>query len=94
MLDDLKERVTTVLAHVVVGSEPQAPPPPPLLVESHEQVAPMAGDVALAEPAVVVKPYRPEEIDPARPDTWVTTPRNAPCPCGSGRKYKYCHGKV
>jgi preprotein translocase subunit SecA len=22
------------------------------------------------------------------------TPRNAPCPCGSGRKYKHCHGKV
>ena len=20
--------------------------------------------------------------------------RNAPCPCGSGRKYKYCHGKL
>ena len=23
---------------------------------------------------------------------WSTTPRNAPCPCGSGRKYKQCHG--
>src|SRR4029077_9347342 len=22
------------------------------------------------------------------------TPRNAPCPCGSGKKYKHCHGKV
>jgi hypothetical protein len=22
------------------------------------------------------------------------TPRNAPCPCGSGRKYKYCCGRV
>ena len=22
------------------------------------------------------------------------TPRNAPCPCGSGKKYKYCHGRV
>ena len=21
------------------------------------------------------------------------TPRNAPCPCGSGKKYKHCHGK-
>ena len=21
-------------------------------------------------------------------------PRNAPCPCGSGKKYKHCHGKV
>lgn len=23
---------------------------------------------------------------------WSNTPRNAPCPCGSGRKYKQCHG--
>ena len=23
---------------------------------------------------------------------WENTPRNAPCPCGSGRKYKQCHG--
>ena len=23
---------------------------------------------------------------------WSTTPRNSPCPCGSGRKYKLCHG--
>jgi preprotein translocase subunit SecA len=22
------------------------------------------------------------------------TPRNAPCPCGSGKKYKKCHGAV
>ncbi|HRC26667.1 MAG TPA: SEC-C metal-binding domain-containing protein [Alphaproteobacteria bacterium] len=22
------------------------------------------------------------------------TPRNNPCPCGSGKKYKHCHGSV
>ena len=26
------------------------------------------------------------------PATWVHTPRNAACPCGSGKKYKHCHG--
>jgi preprotein translocase subunit SecA len=25
-------------------------------------------------------------------EDWSNTPRNAPCPCGSGRKYKQCHG--
>jgi len=25
-------------------------------------------------------------------DEWSKTPRNAPCPCGSGRKFKMCHG--
>lgn len=28
------------------------------------------------------------------PTTWGNTPRNAPCPCGSGKKFKQCHGKV
>jgi preprotein translocase subunit SecA len=31
-------------------------------------------------------------FDPQNPDTWHNTPRNAPCPCGSGKKYKHCHG--
>ena len=25
---------------------------------------------------------------------WSKTPRNAPCPCGSGKKYKHCHGSL
>jgi preprotein translocase subunit SecA len=25
---------------------------------------------------------------------WAGTPRNAPCPCGSGKKYKHCHGRL
>jgi preprotein translocase subunit SecA len=37
---------------------------------------------------------RAAEIDPADPATWTKTPRNAPCPCGSGAKYKACHGKI
>jgi preprotein translocase subunit SecA len=28
-----------------------------------------------------------------QPGDWSNTPRNAPCPCGSGRKYKMCHGR-
>jgi preprotein translocase subunit SecA len=27
-------------------------------------------------------------------DPWAKTPRNALCPCGSGKKYKHCHGKL
>jgi preprotein translocase subunit SecA len=32
-------------------------------------------------------------IDPDDPATWGKIARNAPCPCGSGKKYKHCHGK-
>jgi preprotein translocase subunit SecA len=30
--------------------------------------------------------------DPANPDSWGKVNRNEPCPCGSGKKYKHCHG--
>jgi preprotein translocase subunit SecA len=34
------------------------------------------------------------EIDPNNPATWGKVQRNAPCPCGSGKKYKHCHGAL
>ncbi len=34
------------------------------------------------------------EIDPNDPSTWGKVSRNATCPCGSGKKYKHCHGKL
>jgi preprotein translocase subunit SecA len=47
------------------------------------------------------KPTSGAESVPAKQGTvvnsasdWSKTPRNAPCPCGSGKKYKQCHGKV
>jgi len=35
-----------------------------------------------------------EGRDPENPDTWGRVGRNEPCPCGSGLKYKHCHGKI
>ena len=35
-----------------------------------------------------------QKLDVNDPATWAMTPRNAPCPCGSGKKYKHCHGAV
>jgi len=32
-------------------------------------------------------------LDPKDPTTWGKVARNALCPCGSGKKYKHCHGK-
>ncbi len=34
-----------------------------------------------------------EAVDPGDPATWGKTARNSACPCGSGKKYKHCHGK-
>jgi preprotein translocase subunit SecA len=43
-------------------------------------------------------PPPPDAAVPATPETFVRegrkVGRNEPCPCGSGRKYKHCHGKL
>jgi len=33
-------------------------------------------------------------VDRNDPETWGKVPRNAPCPCGSGKKFKHCHGSL
>lgn len=40
--------------------------------------------------ATIVRP----KFDKDDPTTWGKVPRNADCPCGSGKKYKHCHGKI
>ena len=63
-----------------------------------------AGFQAAASAAVAAGELEPEVLEAApvesvnRPTVkdaadWSTTPRNAPCPYGSGKKYKLCHGR-
>jgi preprotein translocase subunit SecA len=97
----LKERVTSLLARVELAPErPLAPPPIMQMVESHaEPQSALAPELAFAEPAaapriVTMAPSRTPEINPNDETTWAATPRNALCPCGSGKKYKHCHGRL
>ncbi|HRK19415.1 MAG TPA: preprotein translocase subunit SecA [Hyphomicrobiaceae bacterium] len=43
-------------------------------------------------PAPVSSRRASAEFDKSDPSTWGRVSRNAPCPCGSGKKYKHCHG--
>jgi preprotein translocase subunit SecA len=102
MLDELKERVTAMLARVEIAPEPVRPPPPLQMMEMHPQAASafapepeMALEAAAAAPvAIATAPMRSDAVDPNDPATWRHTSRNAPCPCGSGKKYKHCHGRL
>jgi preprotein translocase subunit SecA len=100
MLDELKERVTMMLARVQISAEapPTADfqPPAPQMIESHPAPELVGADMAMAaEPArVSTLPMRSEPADPKDPATWLNTPRNAQCPCGSGKKFKHCHGRA
>jgi len=100
MLDELKERVTSMLARVEIAPDPVRPPPPVQMMELHPQsVSPFAGEPDLAmegggSVAIATQPMRSDAVDPNDPATWRNTSRNAPCPCGSGKKYKHCHGRL
>lgn len=94
MLVRVREQVTSILARVEVRSDE----PPPEFQRSPQQMResrgePLEGGDADALPARPVAQARSAAVDPNDESTWKSTPRNAPCPCGSGKKYKYCHGK-
>ncbi len=55
-------------------------------------------NLAAQQPDVEGAPARVEESaapahTPVVKSEWDKTPRNAPCPCGSGKKFKLCHGQ-
>ncbi|MFA5948998.1 MAG: preprotein translocase subunit SecA [Hyphomicrobium sp.] len=50
------------------------------------------GDRQPEKPAPLQTRKAATEIDPSSPATWGKVSRNAMCPCGSGKKYKHCHG--
>jgi preprotein translocase subunit SecA len=97
MLDDLRERVTSTLSRVELSAEP--PPMPQALpagmVENFAAPA-MAGADNFAERDMLrLSMGAPgAAVDPNDPTSWGATPRNAACPCGSGKKYKHCHGRA
>ena len=103
MLFDLREDVTRWLMHVNLMPEQPLPSPEPIqVVEARQPAPPSPLDGGPADP-VVFASYGHAATDAAvqlspgvradDPSTWDRTPRNAPCPCGSGKKYKHCHGK-
>ncbi|HIJ39046.1 MAG TPA: hypothetical protein HPP80_09140 [Rhodospirillaceae bacterium] len=103
MLTQLRERVTSVLAHIELTVDPQSeeellPRRRGQIIESRED--PAFSGMAGQDPAnpsqggQTLQPMRTAVVDPKDPSSWGGSSRNAPCPCGSGKKYKYCHGSV
>ncbi|MGE3143418.1 MAG: SEC-C metal-binding domain-containing protein, partial [Hyphomonadaceae bacterium] len=93
MLLDLRTTVTRMLMRLQIGApeEEQAPPlqAPAQIVEVHRD--PLTGENEMDE-ADAAPPAA--GFDRTDPRTWGKVSRNAPCPCGSGKKYKYCHGDL
>ena len=96
MLDDLKQRVTSTLSNLQLQAEPAPPPLPAMMWENHPEAVLEAPAFTMAgEPVeVMTLPARGDVVASDDPATWRATPRNAPCPCGSGKKFKHCHGRA
>ncbi|WP_117196117.1 preprotein translocase subunit SecA [Rhizobium terrae] len=90
LLANLREAVTAQLMRVELVQNPEPPQPPAVYDEQH--VDPMTGlnEVNGFDSENFVA--APEDRRPEDPSTWGKVGRNEACPCGSGKKYKHCHG--
>jgi len=89
----LREAVTAQLMRVeIIPPEQEAPLLPEM--EAHK-LDPNTGEdeMAFARASMLQQANAATERDPRNPATWGKVGRNEECPCGSGRKYKHCHGK-
>ncbi|USI72654.1 preprotein translocase subunit SecA [Sphingomonas morindae] len=105
MLDAIREDVTRTLANVRFQMPPPLPELPDFLTSHLDPLTAQddTRDIDAASLGLVTtriapmqtpQPAMPEELgdDPA---LWAgVVSRNAPCPCGSGKKYKHCHGAL
>ncbi|WP_333587189.1 preprotein translocase subunit SecA [Phenylobacterium sp.] len=97
LLVDLRQTVTRWVMTVEINFAPPEPEPLPAgrLTEVH--LDPLTGEnaaVAGALPAGMARDQREALPISSLPAGWEQTGRNAPCPCGSGKKFKHCHGAL
>jgi preprotein translocase subunit SecA len=110
LLEQLRTSVTEYLAHLQVRTEPspdaaggdgEAPAPAPArggydpsrMQETRADPA-LGGGQPAGDGTPVHSRAAAQQIDPNNPATWGKVQRNAACPCGSGKKYKHCHGRA
>jgi len=91
MTAHLREAVTAQLMRVeIVPPEDQQPALP--VMEAHK-LNPNTGEDEMAFANASLVPAATANRDPKNPESWGKVGRNEDCPCGSGKKYKHCHGK-
>ncbi len=103
MLNQLGEKVTFILLRTVIQSNSadtlqNQTPRHKNVQEIHENPESVIGggtSSPVAEPEKAAPfQYNKGAVDPHNPATWGKVARNDLCPCGSGKKYKHCHGQV
>jgi preprotein translocase subunit SecA len=107
LITHLREVTTAQLTHLEVAFEPSANAGPPMQVAMDgSPESAFVGQGALPE----ARDYGSQNFPPLTaqdnggvatlsrdaddPSTWGKVGRNEPCPCGSGKKFKHCHGQI
>jgi preprotein translocase subunit SecA len=91
MTAHLREAVTAQLMRVeIVPPEEQQPVLPAMEVHKFD---PNTGEDEMAFADASLVPAAAVDRDPKNPASWGKIGRNEDCPCGSGKKYKHCHGR-
>ena len=105
MVSRLREAVTAQLMRVEIVQQPPAEETEQLPYMEAHKVDPLTGEdeMALATAPLAAAlagngnggPAARQQAarNPKDPTTWGKVGRNEPCPCGSGKKFKHCHGK-
>jgi preprotein translocase subunit SecA len=92
MIAHLREAVTAQLMRVEIVPPEERQPALPLM-EAHK-LDPNTGEDEMAFANVSLVPdVSAADRDPNNPSSWGKVGRNEDCPCGSGKKFKHCHGK-
>ena len=103
MLGRLREGVTSLLSHIEIRVDAPEPVPqaPQVMETQHAAVGQFGGaqENPDADGDVLSKPQpmrhaSGDQMNPSDPSTWGKVARNAACPCGTGKKYKHCHGQL
>jgi preprotein translocase subunit SecA len=104
LVGHLREQVTGQLMRIeVVFQQPEPTELPPMFAQ-HLDPATGENELALADAvgfgagptarlASASSAPAAQGRDPSDPSSWGRVGRNEPCPCGSGKKYKHCHGR-
>ncbi|AXQ94860.1 preprotein translocase subunit SecA [Cereibacter azotoformans] len=97
MLNSLRQDVTQKLAQVRPLSEEEQQAVMRQFLDQQRTAAEAPASVPQPQAAVAPQPA-PELVGAdngeSQPQAWGDVARNDPCPCGSGLKYKHCHGRL
>jgi preprotein translocase subunit SecA len=98
MMARLREAVTGQLMRVEIVQQPPADEPSKLPFMEAHKVDPATGEDEMAPALAPMMAGNGNggaqaERNPKDAQSWGKVGRNEPCPCGSGKKFKHCHGK-